>query len=206
MKTVLLKNPESGKIVLNKGDKLTYLLFGDDGWDKANLEFDIKGGELDFYSFIIGRGSGEFPIEIVARHLTPGSVSRFNCRAALFDNSKVDCAGKLIVDKSARLSETYLTHRTLLLSDRAQARVIPSMEIMADDVKAGHAATIGKTDKELMFYFNSRGIDVKVAENLLIAAFFEEQIQMIPDLDLRQELQDLILRALPFSKDLTEIK
>ena len=70
------------------------------------------------------------------------------------------------------------------------------MEIEADDVKAGHAATIGKVDNDMLFYLQSRGIDKKEAEQLLIAGFFEEQLRMIPDINLQDYLRETLLQRM----------
>lgn len=48
--------------------------------------------------------------------------------------------------------------RTLLVSDKARVTVMPSMEIIANDVKCTHGATICDLEDEELFYLMSRGI------------------------------------------------
>lgn len=59
--------------------------------------------------------------------------------------------------------------RTLLVSDKARVTVMPSMEIIANDVKCTHGATICDLEDEELFYLMSRGISkiqVRFAELL----------------------------------------
>jgi Fe-S cluster assembly protein SufD len=196
---VQINNLKGEKIEVEEGSKLTYLFFGTEGWDKSvKLEFHLKG-DLDFYAFIVGRDTNKFPLEIVANHLANNIKSRLYCRTALFDQSQIDLKGMMVVKPNVQLADTYLTHRALLLSDKTRAKTVPSMEIAANDVKAGHSATIGKVDKELLFYLKSRGIDEEASKSLLITGFFEEQIQMISDKKIQAKLRDLITKSLPFS-------
>lgn len=58
----------------------------------------------------------------------------------------------------AQLTDAAQLCRTLLVSDRARVTVMPSMEIIANDVKCTHGATICDLEDEELFYLMSRGI------------------------------------------------
>jgi Fe-S cluster assembly protein SufD len=200
-KTLLVREVVDSTVVLEENAKLTFVLLGVNGWEslrKMTFEFVGKNSELQFLGFIIGTGSQTFPFETISKHLAPQTKAHYLLRAAMFDSSIVDYKGSIIIDKKAQLADTYLAHHTLLLSNLARARTIPALEIEADDVKAGHAATIGKVDDELMFYLKSRGINSKEAREMLISSFFEKQLQMIPDKKIQEDLRKIIKKSLPF--------
>jgi ABC-type transport system involved in Fe-S cluster assembly, permease component len=46
----------------------------------------------------------------------------------------------------------------LLLSDSAHADSIPGLEIMANDVRCTHGATLGRINREELFYLMARGL------------------------------------------------
>jgi len=191
---------EECKIILAEGAHLTFVLFATEGWEsvkKMTFEFHGKGSELQCLGLIIGTGKMNFGFETISRHLVPETKASYRIRAAMFDRSVVDYKGNLIIPKPAQLTDTYLSHDTLLLSDHARAHTVPALEIEANDVKAGHAATIGKVDDELMFYLLSRGIEPKDAEQMLINGFFESQLVLIPDEEIRDGLRTAIVKALP---------
>lgn len=202
--TLVVETLQDMTIALEEGATLNFVLFGTKGWEEtAHVRFELLGSncELNFLGFIIGREKAKFPFETISHHQVPQTKAHYNVKAALYDSALVDYQGTLIIDKPAQLADTYLSHHTLLMSDKARARTIPALEIEADDVVAGHAATIGKVDKELMFYLKSRGIDPKAAERLLITGFFESHLEMIPDEQIREELRTKIIDALPFSHE-----
>ena len=199
-KTIIVGNLENEVINVGENSQLTYILLAKNGWeDLKKMEFNFigKGSELKFYAFIIGRGKDKFAFETVSNHKTTNTKAHFYAKAAMFDASQVDYKGTLIIKKEGQMSDVYLAHNTLLLSEKSRARTIPALEIEADDVKAGHAATVGKVDKELMFYLKSRGIEEKEAENILIHGFFEDLIKMIEDEKVQEQVRDFCLNSLP---------
>jgi Fe-S cluster assembly protein SufD len=199
-KLLIERGAVDSRIVLEEGARLTYVLFSNEGWDGVpRIVFDLKGkeSEVTFLGFLVGRGTSRFAFETVSNHLAPQTKAHFLLRAAMFDESAVDYKGNLVIPKGSQRTDTYLAHHTLLLSDKTRARTLPSLEIEADDVKAGHAATIGKVDKELMFYLTSRGISPGEAESMLIAGFFETQLRMIPEEETLANVREAVMASLP---------
>ena len=200
-KIILVDTLEDATITLEEGAKLTFIYCGFEGLQltkKVTFELAGREAELKFLGLIVGTGKNEFPFETISHHKVPQTKAHYYVRAAMFDHSKVDYKGNIIIEKPAQITDSYLAHHTLLLSDFARARTIPALEIEADDVKAGHAATIGKVDEEVMFYLQSRGIDKKQAEILQISGFFEQELSMISDQDLAEKIRQLLLSKLPF--------
>jgi Fe-S cluster assembly protein SufD len=52
----------------------------------------------------------------------------------------------------------------------------PELEILADDVKCSHGATIGDLDDAALFYLQARGIDTVMARRMLVEAFAADVI------------------------------
>ena len=67
--------------------------------------------------------------------------------------------------------------KSLLLDDGATVDAMPSLEIVADDVKCTHGATIADLDEEGLFYLNSRMLSEKDARKLLLKAFCYDIVQ-----------------------------
>ncbi len=89
--------------------------------------------------------------------------------------------GRIHVAKGAQKTDAQQQNRNLLLSDGAVADTKPELEILADDVKCAHGATVGDIDREPLFYLRARGIDESDARALLIQAFVSELIDSIKD-------------------------
>jgi len=60
--------------------------------------------------------------------------------------------GKVFVPKPAQLTDAGQLNRNLLLSPRARVDTKPQLEIIADNVKCSHGATVSQLDDEEVFY------------------------------------------------------
>jgi Fe-S cluster assembly protein SufD len=50
---------------------------------------------------------------------------------------------------------------------------------LANDVRCTHAATVGRVDREDLFYLMSRGLTRQEAERLIVRGFFQEILDRI---------------------------
>lgn len=112
-------------------------------------------------------------------HKTKSLKSRILIKAILKDNAVFKIQPKLRIETGASQCDSYLKIAMLLLSKEAKAQAIPSLEILEKDVKAGHAATVGRLDREQLNYLQTRGLNKKQARNLLIKAFTADIISKI---------------------------
>lgn len=113
-------------------------------------------------------------------------------KGALRDVSRLGFEGVIKVDHGAQRTDSYLSMHTLFLSEGARANSIPGLEILADDVKCSHGATVGTVQEEQVFYLMSRGISRIEAEKLIVGGFFEPVIMEMPLESVRQRLRDII--------------
>jgi Fe-S cluster assembly protein SufD len=87
--------------------------------------------------------------------------------------------GRIRVAPDAQKTDAQQISRSLLLSSTAAADTKPGLEILADDVKCSHGATIGDLDEEALFYLRARGVDETEARKMLVNAFIGELIEHI---------------------------
>ena len=88
--------------------------------------------------------------------------------------------GAVRVPRAAQRTNAAQLSRSLLLSDRARIDTKPELEIVADDVKCAHGATVSSLQTDELFYLQSRGIDADQAAGLLQRAFCEEVLRDLP--------------------------
>ncbi|MDE1147286.1 MAG: Fe-S cluster assembly protein SufD [Azospirillaceae bacterium] len=79
--------------------------------------------------------------------------------------------GTVAVRPGADGTDARQLNRNLLLSPTARIDTKPELEILADDVKCSHGATVGSLDEASLFYLQARGIDPETARRMLVAAF-----------------------------------
>ena len=83
-------------------------------------------------------------------------------------------------------------HKGWILSPQASIHTRPELAIKADDVQCSHGATTTQLDPTMLNYMQTRGIPPQKAKNILLDAFFQEAINIIPN----QDIQDLIAQTL----------
>ena len=85
--------------------------------------------------------------------------------------------GAVRVPRAAQRTNAAQLSRSLLLSHRARIDTKPELEIVADDVKCAHGATVSSLQTDELFYLQSRGIGSDQAAGLLRRAFCEEVLR-----------------------------
>jgi Fe-S cluster assembly protein SufD len=133
-------------------------------------------------------------------HTHPNSTSQQLHKAIINDRGQGIFNGRIFVDKLAQNIDSAQLSRTLLLSPTAKVNTKPQLEIIANNVKCKHGATISQLDPEECFYLQSRGIDPNQAVQLLTYSFAIEVLTGIRDDRLRQEMIANLKNALPSAR------
>jgi Fe-S cluster assembly protein SufD len=113
-------------------------------------------------------------------HNVPHTTSDLLFKGALRDQSRSVWQGMIYVAPGAQKADGYQANRNLVLSKTARADSIPGLEIMADDVRCTHGATVGQLEQEHIFYLLTRGLPRQEAEKLVVDGFFDPIMQRIP--------------------------
>jgi len=137
------------------------------------------GAEARIDGISLGRGHAHIDDWTEVVHVAPRTNSRQVFKSVLDDRSHSAFQGRVVVKEGAQKVDAHQTNRNLLLSRGARADSKPELEILADDVKCSHGATVGDLDKNSMFYLRSRGIPEAEARALLVEAFVTELVEQV---------------------------
>jgi len=96
--------------------------------------------------------------------------------------------GRIVVPQAAQMTDAAQLNRNLLLSPKARVNTKPQLEIVADNVKCAHGATVSQLEADEIFYLRSRGLDETTSRNLLIDAFAAEILERLPLVSLQHIL------------------
>lgn len=129
-------------------------------------------------------------------HAFPNSNSNELYKGILDDKSTGVFNGKIFVRKDAQKTNAYQSNKNLLISDEAVMNTKPQLEIWANDVKCSHGATIGKLDKDMLFYLKARGINEKSAKAILMNAFAHDVLDTISIEPVKNYLDNIIAERL----------
>ena len=128
----------------------------------------------------------------VADHTVPHCNSHEFYHGILGGSSRGVFNGKIFVRKDAQKTDAKQTSRNLLLTDTATVNAKPQLEILADDVKCTHGATVGQLNDEALFYCRTRGIAEVNARRLLTHAFASEIVNRITVEPVREHLEQVL--------------
>ncbi len=122
----------------------------------------------------------------------PNCHIRQSVKGVVTDKARGVFQGKFHVEKEAQHTDAEMRHDALMLSDRAQIRSKPELEIYADDVACAHGNTIGALDESALFYMRQRGIPLAQAKALLTEAFLASVFDDMADEDMKASLMKQI--------------
>ncbi|OGC76802.1 MAG: Fe-S cluster assembly protein SufD [candidate division Zixibacteria bacterium RBG_16_40_9] len=161
---------------------------------RSEIETELAGSGASAYIFglTIGNGEQTFEQHTLQDHKAPHTTSDLLFKTALLDSAYAVYSGLIKVEKQAQRTDAYQANRNLLLSDKAKADTLPKLEILANDVRCTHGATVGPIDPEQFFYLISRGIEDKDARKLLIEGFFDEVLGRIKEDGFKDKVKEFL--------------
>jgi Fe-S cluster assembly protein SufD len=161
---------------------------------RHNLEVYQMGAQADTQLYGLGLLEGDRTADthsLIAFSQPNGTAKQLH-KCIADDRSHGVFNGRIFVPKLAQQTDASQLSRNLLLSSKARIDTKPELQIVADNVKCAHGATVSQLEDDEVFYLQSRGIDAVAARKLLKFAFAVEVINKIPVESLRQTLTDLI--------------
>jgi Fe-S cluster assembly protein SufD len=142
-------------------------------------------------------GAQHLDYDTFQEHIAPHTTSDFAFKGALRDTSTAVWRGMIRVEPDAQKTNAYQENRNLLLSPRAHADSIPGLEILANDVRCTHGATVGQVDREQLFYLMARGLTRPEAERLIVRGFFSDVLDRIELEPVREALGEALEARIP---------
>ena len=170
------------------------------GADLARSETEVilagSGGFSEQLGVFFADGHQHFDHRSIQDHVAPSCTSDLLYKGALRDHSRAVYSGWVHVRPDAQKTNAMQTSRNIVLSEHAKADAIPNLEIEANDVRCGHAASVGPVDEETVFYLQSRGIPAAEAERLIVTGFFQEVLDRVRIQEVRENAEAAIAREL----------
>jgi len=140
-----------------------------------------RGAESNMFGLAIGGGRQHFDHHTVHDHQSGTTHSDLHFKVALRGRAHSTYTGLIRIEDKAPFCEAYQENRNLLLSTGARAESIPELEILNNEVRCTHGATVGKVNPEEIFYLEARGIDPADAVRLIVTGFVGPILAHIPD-------------------------
>lgn len=177
-----------GSNVLIDGITLT------NGYTRNDFQIDVDGthATTKLLGMAIATGDQHVDNHTLINHNAPKCQSNEMFKYVLNDDAIGAFAGKILVKPDCPKIDAYQGNRNIVASPTAKMYTKPQLEIYTDDVKCSHGATVGQLDQDALFYMQTRGISLPVAQKLLMQAFMSDVIDGVRLDTLRERLRHLV--------------
>jgi FeS assembly protein SufD len=150
------------------------------------------GAGAEDVEVVLGNNSQKFDLVSDLSHVGQHTRGRILSNNVLMDKSDSVFKGMIRIGKQAKNSSAYLAAHAILLSPDARSDAIPGLEILTNDVKATHSASVSQIDEEMIFYMMTRGLSEDESKKFIVLGFLEPAISRINSEELRDTMRDLV--------------
>lgn len=164
--------------------------------DDQESEFEIEvflsgeGASVKVIGIFSGTGNNKLVFNMKIIHEAPKTKSLTLIRSVFADTASFSNDGLIVIKKGAKGADGYFASKVLLFGD-GKGRSVPSLEIDENDLKAGHASTIGRPDPQELFYLQSRGLSEEEATKLIVAGFFDPLLLLLSESEQKEARKKL---------------
>jgi len=142
---------------------------------RYQIEYNLNGSgaSANDSEVIFGNNEQSFDIQTDVNHEATATEGRVVEKSILRNKSKSLFKGMIRIKENATKSNSFLSGRSILLDKDAKSDSIPGLEILTNDVKATHSASVAQIDEEQIFYLETRCLSHDEAEKTIIEGFLE---------------------------------
>lgn len=175
---------------------------------EARVLLDGEHAEVALAGLYLPAGAQHHDHPVMVEHRAPNCTSSQRYHGVLDERGHGVFNGRIVVQPTGSGTDATQSNKNLILSDQAEIDTRPRLEILADDVRCAHGATVGQLDREAIHYLRTRGINEATARGMLTSAFANEMVEQVTLAPLRDWIQRLVSERLhrvsdPTSMDLS---
>lgn len=162
----------------------------------CKVRFVGRGAHAEIIGVVVGRNHDQITFHTEQIHEAPETTSSLLVKSVLDNQAQFFYDGIIRVEKHAQKTDAYQRNENLLISPLSHATSKPTLEILANDVRCTHGATVGSLPKDQLWYLSTRGIARDHAQQLIIEGFLESAISKIPDTMMQENVKKLTWQTL----------
>ena len=147
---------------------------------RMNFLLTGRGAVAEGFEIFFTNARQRYDFESNLVHVSPDTTGSTQARGVLKGESRSIFKGMIKIGAQAKNSRSYLAHHAMLLEKSAKSDGIPGLEILTNEVKATHSASVAQIDEEQLFYLLARGLPMDEARKMVVLGFFEPVLSRIP--------------------------
>ena len=163
---------------------------------RSDCRLQGRGAHGDLDAIYFGDSDQVLDFRTFQDHNAPNTTSNLLFKGVVDDASRAIYTCLIRVSEDAPGTVAYQTNSNIKLGADSWAESVPNLEIETNDVRCSHASTVGPIDEEQRFYLETRGVPPEVADQLIVAGFFDEVIADLPIATTEPSLRAAIAKKL----------
>lgn len=152
--------------------------------------------KIESRSLILALNEEKFNLKSIYNFDGLNSFGRINVDSLVSGKAVVKISSDVNILPSAQKSDTRVDMTLRLEGAEAKGEMIPSLNISANDVRAGHSAGTFRLKPEDLFYLQSRGLSNENIRRLFILSLGKTFVSGLPQEQTREEILTLITNNL----------
>ena len=172
---------------------ISYIEIGAD-YSIVNIKNILKGDRAHVIEDGIYFKEKDQFLDILANNDHYGNETDSNAmfNGALKDNAHKNWKGVVDLKHGCFEADGKIGDYSMMFSDNVKNKTAPILLCAEKEVAGNHAASVGRLNKDMLFYIMSRGFDKKQAESMMLEATFSKALDKIEDESLRDELKQRV--------------
>ena len=154
--------------------------------NSSNIEINLYNNSNITYNHSVSSNIDSIN-KFIINHIENNSNSFINNCGVNLSNNKLFFEINGIIPKS--LSNITCNQSSKIINfDKGNSKIIPNLIVDSNDIIANHSSYIGEIEEEVIFYLESRGIDIKTIKKLIYKAVLLGKMELTDEEDLFNQI------------------
>ena len=156
---------------------------------------DGEGADAKIIMAVLSKEQEQKHYEVLIQHNQPHTFGQMDNYGVVKDQGKLVIDGIGTITKGQHGSAAHQTNKIMVFDANCIASANPYLYIDEYDVKASHAAGVGKMDEDHLYYLQSRGLSKKQAMHLITYGYLKPVIEVIDNEMLKERFEEALSKV-----------
>ena len=156
---------------------------------------DGEGADAKIRMAVLSKEQEQKHYEVLIQHNQPHTFGQMDNYGVVKDQGKLVIDGIGTITKGQHGSAAHQTNKIMVFDANCIASANPYLYIDEYDVKASHAAGVGKMDEDHLYYLQSRGLSKKQAMHLITYGYLKPVIEVIDNEMLKERFEEALSKV-----------
>lgn len=156
---------------------------------------DGENADVKVRMAILSKENEKKYFKVLIQHNQPHTYGQMDNYGVVKDKGHLVIDGIGTITKGQHGSASHQTNKIMVFDPDCKASANPYLFIDDFDVKASHAAGVGKMDEEHLYYLQSRGLTKKQAMQLITYGYLKPVIEVIDNEMLKEHFETVLSKV-----------